>query len=263
MLDDAAAAPVATQRSPLRDFLDRTVATATERPDLLGQRGSAWRFASVTPWVYPAGTGLSLHYDGGNYTGAFTYFLHRTWNVQWGGLLLVLDAERRPSKGPGEERPVAWLDDDVESNEILERGLAQCILPKPNRIVFLAGGTPHMVTRVDPNAGQIVRVSLAGFFGTEMTVKVTPTSCLGRVSEVHRGPFAASIEGGRAVLKAGEGDAAEILIRTDPWGLSALQYIAEREHFAVNEIPGSLNDEERLAMASALLRVKAYKVEVR
>ena len=43
-------------------------------------------------------------------------------------------------------------------------GMGRCIFPKANRIAFLGNTTYHMVTRVNEEAGDCVRLSLAGFF---------------------------------------------------------------------------------------------------
>jgi hypothetical protein len=52
---------------------------------LIGRGGADWRRLSAAPWVYPPGSGLSLHQDGVLYTGAFTFFAHREWRIHWGG----------------------------------------------------------------------------------------------------------------------------------------------------------------------------------
>ena len=38
------------------------------------------------------------------------------------------------------------------------------VLPRPNRLVVIAGGNYHAIKRVDPAAGDHVRCSIAGFF---------------------------------------------------------------------------------------------------
>jgi Rps23 Pro-64 3,4-dihydroxylase Tpa1-like proline 4-hydroxylase len=75
---------------------------------------------------------------------------------------MVLDP-RTTRRGPGELSP-AFLTDDQETQRAFDPGLAQTVLPKPNRIVFISPTAQHLLTRVDVNAGQTARLSVAGFF---------------------------------------------------------------------------------------------------
>ena len=43
-------------------------------------------------------------------------------------------------------------------------GMGQYISPKPNRLVVIAGGNPHMINKVSPSAGDHGRCTIAGFF---------------------------------------------------------------------------------------------------
>ncbi|HEV2718640.1 MAG TPA: hypothetical protein VG323_01375, partial [Thermoanaerobaculia bacterium] len=95
-----------------------------------------------------------------------TYFIHRQWNFHWGGHLLVLDP-RTGNDGPDPDDSSffpPFLSDADEHAVISEPGLATCVLPKPNRLVFIGRSVYHLVTRVDANAGDRARVALAGFF---------------------------------------------------------------------------------------------------
>jgi hypothetical protein len=128
--------------------------------DIVGKPGE-WLDFTVAPWIYPAGSALSLHLDGNpHFSGSYTYFLHKSWNIHWGGQLLVLNPETALASPTGQ----SWIYDDEETRMALEPGLALCIFPKPNRIVFLAPGAHHLITRVDQAAGQNPRISIAGFF---------------------------------------------------------------------------------------------------
>jgi hypothetical protein len=133
-----------------------------QTPDVRPIVGDRWRAMSFAPWIYPPGSGLSLHQDGAPYTGAFTYFAHPQWRLHWGGYLMVLDP-RTPHRAEGDLSP-SFISDDQETERVFEPGLARAILPKPNRIVFLSPTAQHLLTRVDVNAGQAARVSVAGFF---------------------------------------------------------------------------------------------------
>ena len=103
--------------------------------------------------------------------GLTRFLAHREWNVHWGGYLLVLDS-RTPAPtysndllGPH----VSWIDDASENSLVLDPGFAQCIFPKPNRLVLIAPDAQHLLSRVDVNAGQHPRISVAGFFRKEST----------------------------------------------------------------------------------------------
>lgn len=130
---------------------------------LVGHQGVDWQRLSITPWIYPEGTGLSLHVDGGRYSGAYVFFFHDQWRLQWGGWLAVLSHEQDVSRTVVNEAVEA----DVVERSVDHVGHGRIILPKPNRLVVLSGGAPHMVSRVDHNAGDHLRLSLGGFFSRE------------------------------------------------------------------------------------------------
>jgi hypothetical protein len=155
-------------------FFDSVRELVASYPEITGREGVDWDAIFLSPWLYPVGSGLSLHSDGGKYSGAFTYFVHPRWRVSWGGeLLLMQDAtasaavqsstasqDRRPPSGATES---LWLSDD--NNVYAESaGIATCVFPWPNRIALIGPARPHMIRRVDSNAGTHVRTSLAGFF---------------------------------------------------------------------------------------------------
>jgi Rps23 Pro-64 3,4-dihydroxylase Tpa1-like proline 4-hydroxylase len=60
-----------------------------------------------------------------------------------------------------------WLNANNAEDRLMETGLAKCIFPKKNRLVFIHPQTYHMVTRVNEAAGDNPRMSLAGFFHKE------------------------------------------------------------------------------------------------
>jgi Rps23 Pro-64 3,4-dihydroxylase Tpa1-like proline 4-hydroxylase len=157
--DPEATRPSARMRYPtasvVDEFIDTLRALTAEHPDVVGTEGAEWTALFLSPWLYPVGSALSLHRDGGGYSGAFTFFAHPEWGVHWGGELLLLD----------EDAPVAalgttgWMVDDR-----VDSGVATCVFPRPNRLVLVGPKRPHMISRVDVNAGDHVRTSLAGFF---------------------------------------------------------------------------------------------------
>lgn len=145
---------------------------SSNHPDHLGKEHDDWKCFSVSPWLYPKGTGLSLHDDDGNtYSGAYTYFTTKQWNIHWGGLLMVLDRktdtflrDHKFTRGPLRNWEERWLYEDLESEICFKSGFAQCVFPKPNRIVLIKNDAFHLVTTVNEAAGDRVRMSLAGFF---------------------------------------------------------------------------------------------------
>jgi hypothetical protein len=147
------------------DYLVRWIINHTpEIHALVGGAATDWEKFSCASWIYPPGSGLSLHQDGFLYSGAFTYFAHQVWRLHWGGQLLVLDPRTRPIEIANGELSPPFLDDSDESQRALDPGFALTVFPKPNRIVFLSPTAQHLMTRVDENAGQAARVSVAGFF---------------------------------------------------------------------------------------------------
>jgi Rps23 Pro-64 3,4-dihydroxylase Tpa1-like proline 4-hydroxylase len=158
---------------PVDRFIAAVDATVAAMAPTVGPAGpDGWREYSVTAWIYPPGTGLGLHADGaGVYTGAYVYFLCRQWRPHWGGLLLVMDPgsnvaidRRRRETGELAVYERHWLHASGVDEAAMENGLARCILPKRNRIVFIAPDAYHMVTQVLPECGDTPRMSLGGFF---------------------------------------------------------------------------------------------------
>jgi len=156
------------QRYPTNTAVDRLVdavhGAAGDAAALVGRRGVDWNHFCVSPYIHPRGTGLSMHRDFGLYSGSFTYYVHHRWNLHWGGHLLVLDAHTGDGMPFDEREADAFLDGDAGTRRFAQPGLALCILPKPNRFVFIRADAYHMVTRVDANAGDRARVTLSGFF---------------------------------------------------------------------------------------------------
>jgi len=63
--------------------------------------------------------------------------------------------------------PPPWkshLDNDDATELLMARGIGSYILPKPNRLVVIKGGTPHAIAKVRASAGRHVRASVGGFF---------------------------------------------------------------------------------------------------
>lgn len=140
--------------------------------DWVGVQGSDWSHFFCRPYIYTANTGLSWHRDNqNNTTGAFTFYCHPSWNVQWGGELLVAGPESKEFEFPesrlfggGSRFLGTHLDNAPENKSLLATGTGTYILPKPNRLVVVPSGVLHGIKKVDPAAGSQVRVSLQGTF---------------------------------------------------------------------------------------------------
>jgi hypothetical protein len=153
-------------------FVDGLLGVQSQVGHLVGRMGQEWGHLSATAWIYPHGTGLSMHDDGsGIYTGAYVFFLNPQWRLHWGGLLLLVEGEGNrlvyEHRKQGDEMEFyrrKWLHANAMDELLMEHGFARCIFPKRNRIVFIANDAYHMVTRVNEAAGDNLRMSIAGFF---------------------------------------------------------------------------------------------------
>lgn len=139
-------------------FIDALRALAAQHPEVVGREGRDWRTIFLSPWLYPRGSALSLHRDGGAYSGAFTYFAHPTWGFHWGGELVLLGDDDSAS-ARAQLGTTGWLQPDEVGT-----ALGTCVFARPNRLALLGPQRPHLIHRVDTNAGDHVRTSLAGFF---------------------------------------------------------------------------------------------------
>ncbi len=154
--------PGGPQQSPSATPIDHVIRRLLDAPELHeGLIADSWDRISARAYVYPRDTGLSWHVDDHElYAGAFIYYAHPVWNAHWGGELLI--AELDPE---ADELPIMAYRFETEdySAQLLEMGCGSFIMPKPNRLVLLAGA-PHMIARVSPAAGHNVRASVTGFF---------------------------------------------------------------------------------------------------
>jgi hypothetical protein len=153
---------------PTGDAIDTVLEAVKARcplvADLIGVEGQCWAGILCRPYLYPRGAGVSWHEDSGPYSGAFIYYTHPEWNVRWGGELLVAVADptlNGPNQGVSNR-----FDNHKENEELLRAGMGRFVLPKPNRLVFIAPGYRHAINKVTATAGDHMRASLAGFFVT-------------------------------------------------------------------------------------------------
>lgn len=147
----------------LSDLHDIMMAECCAHPEICGVKDVDWEHIVLTMYIYPAGTRLSWHGDGVEYTSAFTFYCHPRWSPHWGGELLV--ASTPPSDiMPKVDYEVSPAIDHSQLDAFLNAyGVGQMIIPKPNRLVLMRSGTCHMVNRVDQTAGDNLRMSVVGF----------------------------------------------------------------------------------------------------
>ena len=145
----------------------------------LGEMGVSWEAFTALPMLYPKNTGLYWHRDAPSWAGSYTYYVHREWNVEWGGALLIADesvkqisddygvflSPKRSAMGIIGERSFGAHIDNTQANTFLmQRGIGSYIMPKPNRLVIISQGNPHSISKVHHGAGDHLRISISGFF---------------------------------------------------------------------------------------------------
>jgi len=146
--------------------------------DLVGVERTDWLTLAAAPRLYERGSSLYWHRDTpAVVTGSCTYYAHPTWNIQWGGELYIAhpDARNIPeSHGPSMISPKEVMGrgtvpmsghlDNTEANEaLMETGMGYYLMPKPNRLVVMQTGNPHMISKIQPAAGDHVRASVTMF----------------------------------------------------------------------------------------------------
>jgi hypothetical protein len=154
-------------RRPGGTPIDHLIDALLRQPELYaGLVRDTWTHLSARPYVYPRDTGLSWHVDDHElYAGAFIYYAHPRWDAHWGGELLIAELEEGEEGDEEEELPIMSYRFETEaySERLLDMGCGNFVMPKPNRLVLLAGA-PHMIARVSSAAGHNVRASVSGFF---------------------------------------------------------------------------------------------------
>ncbi len=148
--------------------------------DLIGRRDREWVGFTLRAFLYPQGAGLSWHLDLGRYSGAYIYYAHPRWNVNWGGELMVADDPAQEAGGSAldphdpatssiyqpdkTQRFGQHLDNAWENEKLMDVGTGRYILPKPNRLVIVALGCAHCINPVSQAAGDNSRATITGFF---------------------------------------------------------------------------------------------------
>ncbi|HEV2887356.1 MAG TPA: 2OG-Fe(II) oxygenase [Jatrophihabitans sp.] len=153
-----------TGRPPLFTSVTQAVRAET---GLFGAAGTDWDRLTFTFWQYPADSRLGWHNDaGGGRRGEFVLYLHREWDISWGGELMLIDRDPASLLETGrvppevvDRGPAAALDAILRTCEISPLA----VLPRPNRLVLVKANTVHTVRRVDRTAGTHRRCTLTGF----------------------------------------------------------------------------------------------------
>lgn len=124
--------------------------------------------------AYPVGGKNPWHFDLGFST--YTYYLHKDWKVNWDSTLLILPKDSAVYKQVMDldentvhydiynemNSPMEMFEQNNKYDNIMDVGYGTFVLPKPNRLVLIKHDTIHGINRVDPDAGQNVRVTLTG-----------------------------------------------------------------------------------------------------
>ncbi|MEL7448253.1 MAG: hypothetical protein AAFN78_03540 [Pseudomonadota bacterium] len=146
--------------------------------ELVGREGPDWRTLAAAPRLYERNSSLYWHRDTpAVVTGSCTYYAHPEWNVQWGGELFVahpsaldIPDAHGPSMiapkevmGRGMVQLSGHLDNSEVNDALMEAGMGHYVMPKPNRLVVMRTGNPHMISKVHPAAGDHVRASVTMF----------------------------------------------------------------------------------------------------
>lgn len=159
-------------------LVDAFLGAASQFEKVVGSWGKDYRTVALAPRLYERGSGLYFHRDSPSVvTGSCTFYVHPEWNVQWGGELFVAHPSTRAipeDHGPHMRAPrevmgrgptqlAAHLDNRELNAALMESAMGQYIMPKPNRLVVMQTGNPHMVNKVQPAAGDRVRASVTMF----------------------------------------------------------------------------------------------------
>lgn len=157
--------------SPWDTIYNKFSEVCVANPDICGPTPDLWTRMTLSSYIYPRGTRISWHGDGGDYTGALTYYLHPRWSPHWGGELLVANTPSQKLMPKLDYEVSAAIDHSQMDAWINAYGIGHMIVPKPNRLVLMKAGTVHMVNRVDEAAGDNLRLSVVGFTMVSPTTK--------------------------------------------------------------------------------------------
>lgn len=141
-------------------FIGKLMESAASFEEFIGRKNQCWDRLLINTFVYPAGAGFVWHRDDRTYTGTCIFFAHTHWNVAWGGEVFLFDEDFEPK----ENTPFQCFPGRPDKEDMLNKGICLCVMPKPNRLILMKQGVYHRVNRVDADAGESTRVSLTGSF---------------------------------------------------------------------------------------------------
>lgn len=149
-------------------FFSRIAQAVHGETQLFGNAGAAWNKITFTFWQYPAGSRLGWHNDAGRgREGEFILYLHRQWDISWGGELMLIDRDPQSllHRAGADGAALETASPDVRLREILRvcEVSPLAVLPRPNRLVLVKANTIHTVRRVDHTAEDNKRCTLTGF----------------------------------------------------------------------------------------------------
>lgn len=154
---------------------------------LFGDAGATWNKITFTFWQYPAGSRLGWHNDAGRgREGEFILYLHREWDISWGGELMLIDRDPRSllNRAGADGAALEAASPDVRLREILRDCEVSplAVLPRPNRLVLVKANTIHTVRRVDHTAGANKRCTLTGFVYRDEESRAEPARAADRAT---------------------------------------------------------------------------------
>ncbi len=128
--------------------------------------------------AYPANSKNPWHCDFGFTT--YTYYLHKKWQINWDSTLCILPLGTAQEYSQWLElkegtvhhdsykelnSPLEMFEQQRQFKPIMDVGLGTFVSPKPNRLILIQKNSIHGITRVDPDAGDNIRVTLTGAIG--------------------------------------------------------------------------------------------------
>ena len=150
-------------KSPFHNHFDIVAACFLDvANDLIDLIGPTWSDLRMHSQFGGRGVKTAWHLDSKN-VGAFSYYPHPRWGLNWGGELMIAN---EPSERVG--MPTSRkMEYEWEQNHLMKHGAGVYIAPLPNRCVVMAPNLFHSVARIDPDAGDAIRCCVVGFLQPE------------------------------------------------------------------------------------------------
>lgn len=158
-------------------FIKKLISSSGEFEELIGNQSIDWDFFFARPYLYPRGSGLSWHTDGKyKISGAYVYYCHPTWSLNWGAELLISGKPNQDFEYPtvnlgnGNTQKTGFHLNSPALDQYMGDGIGHYIVPKPNRLVVFRNNILHCIKKVDNSAGNHVRASISGFFMSDKNI---------------------------------------------------------------------------------------------